>query len=187
MDPIERRVFIQGAMIGTLVFPVGGAETLLMPRQAYAQGVPLRTLKPEEAKTLEAVGEALVPGARIAGVVQFIDQQISIPPEEALLEARIMNVRPPFANFYRSAIGAIDRASGTRNGGRGFAELDAGEQHDFIDNMRQNKIDGWQGPAAPFVYFLLRTDAVDVVYGTMDGYAKLGVPYMPHIAPSRSW
>jgi hypothetical protein len=53
--------------------------------------------------------------------------------------------------------------------------------------MRQDKIDGWQGPRAPFVYFLLRTDAVDVVYGTMDGYAKLGVPYMPHIAPTRSW
>jgi hypothetical protein len=149
--------------------------------------VPLRTLAPEEAKTLAAVGEALVPGARTAGVVQFIDQQISIPPEEALLEARIMNVRPPFASFYRAAIGAVDRASRSRSGGRGFAELDAAEQHDFIDTMRQNKIDGWQGPAAPFVYFLLRTDAVDVVYGTMEGYANLGVPYMPHIAPTRSW
>jgi hypothetical protein len=187
MDPIERRVFIRGGMIGALAFSVGGVETLLTPRQAYAQGVPLRTLQPEEARTLAAVGEALVPGARTAGVAQFIDQQISIPPEEALLEARIMNVRPPFANFYRSAIGAIDRASRSRSGGRGFAELDASEQHDFIDAMRQNKIDGWQGPGAPFVYFLLRTDAVDVVYGTMEGYANLGVPYMPHIAPTRSW
>jgi hypothetical protein len=193
MDQIERRVFMEGAMIGALAFSVGGVETLLTPQQAYAQGVPLRTLQPEEAKTLAAVGEALVPGARSAGLVQFIDQQISIPPEEALLEARIMNVRPPFANFYRAAIGAIDRASRSRSGGqsrsggRGFAELDATEQHDFIDTLRQNKIDGWQGPAAPFVYFLLRTDAVDVVYGTMDGYAKLGVPYMPHIAPTRSW
>jgi len=187
MDPIERRVFVQGAMIGALAFQVGGVETLLTPRQAYAQSVPLRTLTAEEAKTLAAVGEALVPGARTAGIVQFVDQQISIPPDEALLEARILNVRPPFADFYRAAIGAIERASGTRNGGRGFAELNAAEQHAFIDDMRQNKIDGWQGPGAPFIYFLLRTDAVDVVYGTMDGYASLGVPYMPHIAPTRSW
>jgi len=187
MDPIERRVFLEGAMIGTLAFTVGGVETPLTPQQAYAQGVPLRTLQPEEANTLAAVGEALVPGARAAGVVQFIDQQISIPPEEALLEARIMNVRPPFANFYRAALGAIDRASRSRSGGRGFAELDATAQHDFIDTMRQNKIDGWQGPPAPFVYFLLRTDAVDVVYGTMDGYESLGVPYMPHIAPDKRW
>ena len=187
MDPIERRVFMQGAMIGTLAFVVDGVETLLTPQQAYAQGVPLRTLKGEEASTLAAVGEALVPGARTAGIVQFVDQQISIPPEEALLEARIMNVRPPYANFYSAAIGAVDRASNAHNGGRGFAKLDAAEQHQFIDNMRQSKIDGWQGPGAPFVYFLLRTDAVDVVYGTMDGYASLGVPYMPHIPPIRSW
>jgi len=85
MDPIERRVFNQGALIGALAFVVGGAETLLTPRQAQAQNVPLRTLKPEEAKTLAAMGEALVPGARDAGVVQFVDQQISIPPEQALL------------------------------------------------------------------------------------------------------
>src|SRR5215472_5879933 len=187
MDPIERRVFNQGALIGALAFVVGGVETMLTPREAEAQNVPLRTLKPEEAKTLGAMGEALVPGARKAGIVQFVDQQISIPPEEALLEARIMNVRPPFANFYRAALGAIERASKTRNSGRGFADLTAAEQHDFIDAMRQNKLDGWQGPGAPFVYFLLRTDAVDVVYGTMDGYAALGVPYMPHIAPTKSW
>ena len=53
--------------------------------------------------------------------------------------------------------------------------------------MRQNKLDGWKGPGSPFVYFLMRTDAVDVVYGTMDGYAHLGVPYQPHIAPTQSW
>ena len=53
--------------------------------------------------------------------------------------------------------------------------------------MRQNKIEGWQGPAGPFVYLVLRSDAVDVVYGTMDGYAALGIPYMPHIAPSKRW
>jgi hypothetical protein len=187
MDAIERRVFNQGALIGALAFVAGGVETLLTPRQAYAQGVPLRSLKPEEAKTLAAVGEALVPGARTAGVVQFVDQQISIPPEEALLEARIMNVRPPFANFYRAALGAIEGASKAHHGGRGFAELNPTEQHAFIDGMRQNKIEGWQGPPGAFIYFLFRSDAVDVVYGTMDGYASLGVPYMPHIAPTRSW
>src|SRR5260221_14447518 len=54
-------------------------------------------------------------------------------------------------------------------------------------DMRQNKIDGWQGPPGPLVYLILRSDAVDVVYGTMDGYANLGIPYMPHIAPTKRW
>jgi hypothetical protein len=53
--------------------------------------------------------------------------------------------------------------------------------------MRQNKVESWQGPAGGFVYFLLRSDAVDVVYGTVEGYAALGIPYMPHIAPTKRW
>jgi len=186
MDAIERRAFVKGAGLGALAFTVGGAEVFLTPAQAYAEGVPLRTLKPEEAETIAAMGEALVPDARKQGIANFIDQQISIPAGEALLEARILNVRPPYANFYRAAIGAINGASDKRTGKR-FAQLDAAAQHDFIDLMRQNKLDGWKGPGAPFVYFLFRTDAVDVVYGTMEGYAHLGVPYQPHIAPTQSW
>jgi hypothetical protein len=186
MDEIERRAFMKGAAIGALAFTVGGAEVMLTPRQAHAQNIPLRTLNAAQAATLDAMGEALVPGAKAAGVTNFVDQQISIPADEALLEARIMNVRPPFANFYRAALGAIDGASQAKYG-RDFAALNAGEQHEFIDQMRQNKLENWKGPGAGFVYFLLRTDAVDVVYGTMDGYAHLGVPYQAHIAPTKPW
>ena len=130
---------------------------------------------------------ALVPGARAAGIAHFIDQQLSVPPGEALLEARILNVRPPYANFYRAAIGAVDKASQTLNSGRRFAQLNPSEQHDFVDTMRQNKIQGWQGPGGSFVYLVLRSDAVDVVYGTVEGYEALGIPYMPHIAPDKRW
>src|SRR5215470_3133383 len=111
MNAIERRAFMKGAGLGALAFTVGGAQVLMTPAQARAEGVPLRTLKPEEAETIEAMGEALVPGARQAGIANFVDQQLSIPAEEALLEARILNVKPPFANFYRAAIGAINAAS----------------------------------------------------------------------------
>lgn len=186
MDEIQRRAFMKGAAIGVLAFSVGDAEVMLTPRQAQAQNVPLRTLTPEQAATLAAMGEALVPGAKDAGVVNFVDQQISVPPEQALLQARILNVRPPFANFYRAALGAIDGAS-DKTKGRKFAQLSPDEQHDFVAAMRLNKIDGWQGPPGPFVFTVLRSDAVDVVYGTMEGYAALGVPYMPHIAPTQKW
>jgi gluconate 2-dehydrogenase subunit 3-like protein len=187
MEQLERRAFLQGAAIGALAFTVGGAEVMLTPGAARAQGVPLRTLTADQAATLDSLGEALVPGARAAGLSHFVDQQISIPAEEALLEARILNVKPPYANFYRAALGAVDRASQSGNGGRGFAQLTEAEQKSFVNNMRQNKVDGWQGPPGGFVYFLLRSDAVDVVYGTMDGYAGLGIPYQPHIAPTKKW
>jgi Gluconate 2-dehydrogenase subunit 3 len=186
MNPMERRVFLKGAGLGMLAFTVGGADVLMTAGQARARGVPFRMLKANEAETLEALGETLVPGAQQAGIAHFIDQQVSVSPGEALLEARQLNVKPPFVNFYRAAIAAVDKASEARSGRR-FAALSTTDQHDFVEAMRQNKIDGWQGPAGGFVYFILRSDAVDVVYGTMDGYESLGVPYMPHIAPDRRW
>ena len=67
------------------------------------------------------------------------------------------------------------------------AQLGEGEQRSLVDSMRQNKIDGWQGPPGSFVYLLLRSDAVDVVYGTMEGYAALGIPYQAHIVPEKRW
>ena len=188
MDAMERRVFLKG--VGALAFTVGGAEVLMTPREARAQGVPFRLLNAREAEAIEALGETLVPGAQQAGVAHFIDQQISVPAAEALLEARVVNVKPPFVNFYRAAIGAVDRASEAKYGRR-FAALVATERHDLVDLMRQNKIECWQGgggaPQGSLVYFVLRSDAVDVVYGTMDGYAQLGVPYQPNIAPEKRW
>ena len=186
-ESIERRDFIKGAATGALAITVGGVETLLTPQEARAQNVPFRLLKANEAETIEALGETLVPGARAAGVAHFIDQQLSVPPGEALLEARILNVRPPYAAFYRAAIGAVDTASKALNSGRDFAQLDPGERHDFVDAMRQNKLQNWKGPGGSLVYLVLRSDAVDVVYGTVEGYDALGIPYMPHIAPQQRW
>jgi hypothetical protein len=187
MSDIERRALIKGAGLSALAFTVGGAQVLLSPRAAHAENIPFGTLSPEQVETLEALGETLVPGAKQAGISHFVDQQLWIPQGEALLEARILNVRPPFANFYRAALGAVDRASQAKNGDKKFAQLGADDQHNFVDAMRQGKIDGWQGPPGPFVYLIMRSDAVDVVYGTMEGYAALGIPYMPHIAPEKRW
>src|SRR6201998_4476496 len=187
MNPIERRDFLKGTATGVFAFTIGGVEVLLSAREAHAQNVPFRLLKANEAETIEALGETPVPGARAAGIAHFIDQQLSVPPGEALLEARVLNVRPPYANFYRAAIGAVDKTSQALSSGRRFAQLSPSEQHDFVDTMRQNKIQGWQGPGGSLVYLVLRSDAVDVVYGTVEGYEALGIPYMPHIAPDKRW
>jgi hypothetical protein len=187
MSEIERRALMKGAALSALAFTAGGTELLLSPRQARAQNIPFKTLNAEQVETLEALGDTLVPGAKQAGISHFVDQQLSVPPGEALLEARILNIRPPYANFYRAALGAVDKASKAQNSDRIFAQLNDDERHAFVDLMRQNKVNGWQGPPGPFVYLVLRSDAVDVVYGTMDGYAGLGIPYMAHIAPTKRW
>ena len=187
MDVLPRRAVMKGGVLAALAFTVAGKEVFLSPREAHAQGAALKTLRAEEAETLGALGEVLVPDARKAGIVEFIDQQISGPPSEALLQARILNVRPPYANFYRAALGAVDKSVAARHGGKRFAQLSSDEARAFINDMRQGKIDGWQGPGGGFVYTVIRTDAVDVVYNTVAGYEALGVPYQAHILPPTKW
>jgi hypothetical protein len=186
MADIDRRGFVKGASLGALAFTVGGAEVLMAAGEARARGVPFRLLDAHQGETLEALGETLVPQAREAGIAHFIDQQLSVPPHESLLQARIFNFRPPFAEFYRTAITTVDDAS-RKIFGRNFAELSATDQRQFVDLMRQNKIEGWSGRPGAIVYAVLRADAVDVVYGTMEGYEALGIPYMPHIPPEKRW
>jgi hypothetical protein len=186
MDSVKRRTFMKGAAIGALAFSVGGVEVLLTPSQAQAQGVPLKVLSADEAKSLEAFSEAMVPGARQAGIAHFIDQQCSVSPHEALLTLRIANARPPFVNFYRAALAEIDRQCGTKYGKK-FAELSPEQQHEFITLLRQGRHEDWKGPPQGQVYGIFRDDGVDVVYGTVEGFERLGVPYMPHILPKTRW
>jgi hypothetical protein len=186
MANIGRRGFVKGATLGALAFTVGGVEVIMAPGEARARNVPFRLLDAHQGDTIEALGETLVPQAREAGIAHFIDQQLSVPPGEALLQARILNIRPPFAEFYGAAIKTIDDRS-RKIFGHDFAQLSAADQHEFVDRMRQNKVEDWTGPPGALVYAVLRSDAVDVVYGTMEGYEALGIPYMPHIPPEKRW
>jgi hypothetical protein len=186
MANIGRRGFVKGASLSALAFTVGGAEVMMSAGQARARGVPFRLLDAHQGDTLEALGEALVPQARESGIAHFIDQQLSVPPQESLLQARIFNFRPPFADFYRTALKTVDSGS-NKMFGRDFAQLTAADQRQLVDGMRQNKIEGWIGPPGGVVYAVLRADAVDVVYGTVEGYEALGIPYMPHISPEKRW
>jgi hypothetical protein len=186
MGGISRRAMLKGAALGSFAFTVGGAQVWLTLREARAQGVPLAVLDATEQATLEALGETLLPGAREAGIAHYVDHQLAAPPGECLLAARTANVPPPVASFYRAALGALERAA-QEQFKAGFAALDAPRQHAFVEQMAKKNPPGWQGPPSPFVYFLIRNDAVDVVYGTVEGFERLGVPYMPHVMPTAKW
>ena len=124
MASIGRRGFVKGATLGALAVTIAGAEIIMTAGEARARGVPFRLLDAHQGETLEALGETLVPQAREAGIAHYIDQQISVPPHEALLQARIFNIRPPFADFYRTAIVTIDENS-RKMFGRDFEQLSA--------------------------------------------------------------
>jgi gluconate 2-dehydrogenase subunit 3-like protein len=173
-----RRDFVRGAAI--LAAAVGAAEA------ARAAGQALGALQPEQAVILEALGDTLLPGAAVAGLAHFLDAQLLRPPDEALLTLRYVDVPPPYGAFYTGVAAALDAASRHAHG-TGFAALGADERAALVRGMEGGNPPGWSGPPAPLAYFVLRSDALDVVYGTVDGFRRLDIPYMPHIAPGQPW
>jgi hypothetical protein len=182
----RRRLIVKGAALGALAYTIGGTEVLLSPREARAQDVPLKVLTADERAALEALGDTLLPGAKDAGLAHYIDQQLSVPAGEALLVARALGVMPPYANFYRAGLAGLDAASHKAHGAK-FAALTQEKRDAFVEQLRQKVPEGWSGPPSPFFYFVSRADAVDVYYGTVEGFERLGIPYMPHIAPLKRW
>ena len=182
----DRRQFLTGGGLGLLAFQVAGAAVLLSPRAARAEGVPFRVLAPDEVALVDALGEALLPGAATAGLAHYLDQQLAADPVDSLLMIRYLDVPPPYIAFYRPCLAAVATAALALHG-KPFTELEPAVRGAFIGQIQKSSPDGWQGPPAPFFYFVLRSDAVDVVYGTPEGFAKLGIPYMQHIMPPTPW
>lgn len=182
----SRRNFLQGTGLSLLTFTVAGAELLLTPRQARSQGADFKVLNLPEVATLEALGDVLVPGAADAGLAHFVDQQLSVAPNDCLLMARYLNVEPPYTGFYREGLAAVDRFS-RRTFDKHFAELAEDAAVELVRSISNANPADWSGPPAPLVYLLIRSDAVDVVYGTIEGFARLRIPYMAHIRPPQSW
>ncbi len=183
---IARRSFLKMIGLGALTFYVNGTALLLTPRQARAQGISFTTLQPEEVSTLEAFGETLHPGAKKAGIAHFVDQQLGIEPNECLLMAKYFNVEPPYLHFYRAGLGALNRLSQSAHQ-RPFAQLDQKTATELVKSISRDNPPAWAGPPAPLVYLIVRGDALDVVYATMEDFAREEVPYMPHILPPKRW
>jgi len=181
-----RRSFIHNAGIGLLTFCVDGCDVDLSPREARARGADFGVLSANEVVSIDALGEILVPGSTVAGLAHFIDHQLGTTVDQQLLMIKYLGINPPFLPFYRGALAALEAGATTRHGAS-FAELDADAKAAFVAEIAKANPQGWEGPAAPFFHFVLRADAVDVVYGTKDGIERLGLPYMAHIEPPSRW
>lgn len=182
-----RRTFLQRGGLGLLAFHVGGCEVELTPREARQQHTAMRVLTAAEVATLEALGEVLLPGSGTNGIAYYIDHQLAAPADQQLLMIKYLNLEPPFAPFYRAGLAALEHASLAADQ-KGFASLVPQVQRELVGRMSRENPPGWDaGPPAPFFFFVLRNDALDVTYGTTEGFRELGIPYRPHIAPPTGW
>src|SRR5260370_24486392 len=136
MTSINRRMVLKGAALASLAYTVGGAEVLLSPREALAQGIALKVLTADERAALEALGETLLPGVKDAALAHYVDQQLSVDPSECLLLGRALGIMPPYADFYRSGLSGLDQSS--RKAHRvNFSELAPEKRAEFVEQIRQ--------------------------------------------------
>jgi hypothetical protein len=83
---------------------------------------------------------------------------------------------PAQVEFYQTLAGNLRKALTTE---RSTSEL--------VSAMWSDTQANWEGPPASYMLFILRADALDVTYGTPDGFERLGIPYMAHIMPEKPW
>jgi hypothetical protein len=170
----------------SLAITAAGPLSLFNPREARAQGIPFKVLSPDEVTTIEALSDALVPGARDAGVSHYIDHELASPSPRLLL--RFAQLRGPIAPYYHGGLAAF-AASVTAQEHGVFSSLSPDAQHTVIETLRTGTIKPWDAGAvaAPVFYGMMRNDGVDVVYGSVEGFKNLDIPYMPHIMPKTTW
>jgi hypothetical protein len=185
---VTRREVIEKALrsgVLCLGFPVSGVTLVLTPAQARTQQVTLRTLSAGQVKTLEVFAEALVPGSINAGVIHFIDHQITADPADCLLIAKYLQAPLPYRDFYAAGLRSLDSMA-QQMAGKSLASLDEPTLEKLVTqaSLPTATVDGF--PVQLF-YMCVRSDAVDVVYGTPEGFQRLNVPYMQHILPPESW
>ena len=173
--PLSRRhLLARGTAAG--FFVVAGQCLWLTPREAEARVFEPQVLSPEQCKALSMLGDALVPGAAAAGLAAYIDLQLQAGDESLLIGKYLGVDTSAQTEFYRAA---ADNVMSLTNENTSV--------HTFVTSMATDSLSGWAGPPASYVLFVLRADALDVTYGTPEGFEKLGIPYMAQIKPDKPW
>jgi hypothetical protein len=154
------------------------------PSALRTQQQPFLALNTSEARTLEALGDTLVPGAGESGIAHYVDRQLA--SDDPLLMLRYLDFPGGFLDFYQKGLGSIERLAKARFDAS-FDALPEASRSELVSSIAQANPEGWSGPPAPLFYFVTRNDAMDVYFGTPEGFERLGIPYMPHITPTKPW
>jgi len=176
--PLTRRhaaLWLTGVASATLIF-------LNFPTAKGGKAAALLTA--EEIRTLEAICDTLVPGAIQAGVGAFVNAMLS--DSDRMLACELTGLPVAAIDFYPAALAALNRLA-IQIGGAEMTALSLTDRQRVVDALLAPGTANWSGPPAALVYWAMRNDAVDAVYGVARGYDQLGVPYAEHIMPPRPW
>lgn len=174
---LSRRRVLAGGGTALGSFFIGGRWVEATPKAARERGFTPQVLTAAQCSALESVGDALVPGALQAGLAPFIDSQLALGSGSKLI-AKYLGVDPlGQQGFYR---GIADNLITT------LARPETTPEQ-LIGAMATDAVTDWAGPPASYAFFVLRADALDVTYGTPEGFSTLDIPYSAHIQPEAYW
>ena len=185
MSRVSRRKFLNKTVRAAAF---GAAVGCSPAGLAAAQGKPpqkLRVFTQAQAETYAAWCNHLAIGAADAGVAYFVDKYLAEGMPGSLLLIRYLQ-NSPFDDFYLGGIAGIDQESEARFS-KPFLALGKSSQNVVVHAAVTSSTVAWSDPNPNFFYFISRSDAVDVVYGTMKGFRDLDIPYLQHIRPSHPW
>ena len=106
-----RRDLIRKSAMGVVLASVVGAPAWMSPAQAAAASDGFAVRGHAEAACLAGLGEAIATPSRAAGLVNYVDHDLALPPADSLLALRYLDVPPPYA-FYRPALAPLQRVHG---------------------------------------------------------------------------
>lgn len=172
------------AAAGGLAAGAGGAR--LVGHLGAAPTGPWRVLTPEEASLVDAVAEQIIPadqdpGAREAGVVNFIDRQLDGPYKK-------------HADKYHGGLACLEKTSQALFG-KPFAQLAWPDQTRLLQALESGKVpkDIWTDPSSKEFFGLIRDHAMQGFYGSprhggnrnYASYKMLGLEYPRIIGQNR--
>ena len=174
-DDVTRRGLITSTLI-TGSFLVLGERLTLTPAEATELGFTSDVLSREQLNAIETVAEHIVPGSHRAGIAAYIDSQLNAG-EHSLLIGKYLGVDISgqiafYENLADNLVAALKKEQSVQ---------------EIVGALWGDALGTWEGPPSSYVLFVLRADALDVTYGTPEGFDALGIPYMAHIMPETPW
>ena len=169
---LNRRAFLQAALVAAAAAGAGVA--------CSKNGTPWRFLTVDEARTLAAISDQIIPpdqdpGAAWAGVVNYMDRQLCGPFQS-------------LQQTYRLGIAGVDQSSRLLYGNV-FADVSTSQQIDVLHRLEDGQAPGviWKQSSSSEFFALLIDHTMQGYYGdprhggNREGasWKMLGLPYPP--------
>jgi hypothetical protein len=158
--------------------PDWDAQTRSIVRRRLAEVPPIRFLESAEVALLEAASERIIPqpdrrASERIPIIPWIDEKLHHDWRDGYRYEEL----PPLWQAWRQGLAGIDESARLLYEGRGFVELEAGEQDEVLRRIARNEAPGptWERlPAKRFFRDVLCITVVKIYYAHPHAWSEIG-------------